>query len=375
MKFVLAPDSFKESMSAIEVCDILEKGIKNIIPNANCIKVPMADGGEGTMDALIISTNGYYKNLNVLDPLGRIIESRYGILGDNETAVIELAKASGLELLKMEERNPLITTTYGTGELIKDALDKGIKKIIIGIGGSATNDGGVGMLQALGVRFLDKNGNEIPFGGGSLNKIEKIDVTNMHKSIEDVKIEVACDVTNPFVGENGASYVFGPQKGASKEMVKLLDENLLHLANKIKEYLKVDIRNSKGAGAAGGVGGALLAFTKSELKSGVDLVIKYNRFREKIKGANYIFTGEGALDSQTIFGKTPCGVAKIGKAENIKVIAFAGRIAKGSENLYDVGITSMFSIMQGIDNLENALINGASNLQKTVENVVRILQI
>lgn len=374
MKFVLATDSFKESMTSIEACSVMEKAIKKIKKDAEVIKVPMADGGEGTVEALVNSTGGTFVETEVLNPLGKKIKSSYGILGDKKTAVIEMAKASGIELINREDRNPLITTTYGTGQLIRHALANGIKHLVIGIGGSATNDGGCGMLQALGVKLLDKDNNEIPFGGGSLDKIEAIDVSQMYDGVKDVTFEVACDVTNPFVGPNGASFIFGPQKGADSEMVKLLDSNLKHFADKIKETLNVDISNASGAGAAGGLGGALLAFLNAELKSGIELVIKYTNLEEKVQGADYVFTGEGAIDGQTIFGKTPVGVSKVAKKYNVPTIAFGGKVSDEADNLFEEGIIALFSIMRGVESLDDALRNGPHNLEKTVENVVRILR-
>ena len=374
MKFVLATDSFKESMTSIEVCNVMEKAIKKIKSDAEVIKVPMADGGEGTVEALVNSTGGTFVETEVLNPLGEKIKASYGILGDEKTAVIEMAKASGIELIKREDRNPLITTTYGTGQLIKHALENGIKHLVIGIGGSATNDGGCGMLQALGVKLLDKDNHEISFGGGSLDKIQTIDVSEMYERVKDVTFEVACDVTNPFVRPNGASYIFGPQKGADKEMVELLDNNLKHFAEKIKESLNVDITEVPGAGAAGGLGGALLAFLNAELKSGIELVIKYTNLEDKVQGADYVFTGEGAIDGQTIFGKTPVGVSKVAKKYNIPTIAFGGKVSDDADNLFEEGIIALFSIMRGIESLDNALKNGAHNLGKAVENVVRILR-
>ena len=374
MKFVLAADSFKESMTSIEACDVMEKAIRKVKSDAEVIKVPMADGGEGTVEALVNATCGTFVETEVLNPLGEKIKASYGILGDKKTAVIEMAKASGIELIKREDRNPLITTTYGTGQLIKHALDNGIKHLVIGIGGSATNDGGCGMLQALGVKLLDKDNNEIPFGGGAVNKIETIDASGIYKGINDVTFEVACDVTNPFVGVTGASYVFGPQKGADKEMIELLDNNLKHFAEKIKETLNVEIAEVQGAGAAGGLGGALLAFFNAELKSGIQLVIKYTNLEEKVQGADYVFTGEGGIDGQTIFGKTPVGVSRVAKKFNIPTIAFGGRVSDDADNLFEEGIIALFSIMRGVESLDDALKNGAHNLEKTVENVVRTLR-
>ncbi|MCS6132424.1 glycerate kinase [Clostridium botulinum] len=375
MKFVLAPDSFKESMTSKEACEAMERGIKKVIPNAECIKVPMADGGEGTVEALVESTNGEIHEVEVLNPLGQKVNACFGILGNKTTAVIEMATASGIQLIKREERNPLITTTYGTGELIKAALDKGIKHIIIGIGGSATNDGGAGMIQALGGKLLDSNGSEISFGGGALNKLENIDLSSLDSRLKDTTIEVACDVTNPLIGENGASAIFGPQKGATLEVVKELDTNLAHYADVIKRCLGKDIAYAEGAGAAGGLGAALLAFLDGKLKRGIDLVIKHTDLSEKVKGADFLFTGEGSIDSQTIFGKTPIGVAKVAKKENVQTIAFAGRVGKGVENLYPEGIDAIFGILTGVTDIDEALALGKENLERCTENVARVLGI
>ena len=374
MKFVLAPDSFKESMTSKEACDAMEKGIRKVIQNAEIIKIPMADGGEGTVEALVTSTNGEFIEVLVTHPLGKDkVKARYGILGDGSKAIIEMAEASGIQLVKREDRNPYITTTYGTGELILDAINKGAKHILIGIGGSATNDGGAGMIQALGGRLLDKNGEDIAFGGKALENIEKIDLSNLDKRLKDIKFEVACDVTNPLIGKTGASRIFGPQKGATEEMIVVLDNALKNYSEVIKRDIGIDITYEEGAGAAGGLGGALLAFLNAELKKGIELVIKHTNLNEKLKGSDFVFTGEGGIDSQTIFGKTPMGVASVAKANNVKTIAFAGKIEEGSENLYDIGINSMFSIMRGITDLDTALKMGKYNLEKTVENVLRLI--
>ncbi|SHE31122.1 glycerate kinase [Clostridium fallax] len=375
MKFVLAPDSFKESMTAREVADAMEKGIKKVCPNAQCVKVPMADGGEGTVQSLVDATNGEIFTIDVIGPLGNKVKAKYGILGDKKTAVIEMAEASGLHYVELERRNPMITTTYGTGELIKAALDKGVDKIFIGIGGSATNDGGAGMVQALGGKLLDKDGNELSYGGGTLDKLEKIDLDNFDKRINNIKIEVACDVTNPLTGDNGASNIFGPQKGADKEMVKVLDENLKHYAKIIRTQLGKEVETLEGAGAAGGLGAALLGFCNAELNRGVDIVIKYTKLEDKVKDADFVFTGEGSIDRQTKFGKTPFGVASIAKKYNVPTIAFAGKVGEGIEELYSCGINSIIGILPGIVSLEDALKDGKENIERTTENIVRILNL
>lgn len=373
MKFVLAPDSFKESMTSKEACDAMERGIKKVIKDAECIKVPMADGGEGTVEALVWATNGSILKVMVKGPLGNEVEAKFGMLGDSKTAVIEMAEASGIGLVDRDKRNPMISTTYGTGQIIKKALDLGAKKIVIGIGGSATNDGGAGMIQALGGRLLDKDGNELSFGGGELGKLSKIDISGLDKRLNDIDIEVACDVTNPLCGEFGASHVFGPQKGATEEMVLELDKNLEHYAEKIKEYLGKDIKDVEGAGAAGGLGAALLAFLDGKLKRGIDIVIEHTKLEEKLEDADFLFTGEGSIDDQTIYGKTPMGVSVVAKKKGVKSIAFGGRVLEGSENLYDIGINAIFSITPGVITLDEALKDGSINLGKTVENVVRLL--
>ncbi|WP_394235907.1 glycerate kinase [Niallia oryzisoli] len=374
MKFVLAPDSFKESMTAKNAALAMEKGIKTVFPDAECVIVPMADGGEGTVESLVSLSDGEIIKTEVIGPLDDNVMAEYGLLGNGHTAVIEMASASGLELLKPEERNPLLTTTYGTGQLIKDALDKGVKRILIGIGGSATNDGGVGMLQALGVSFKDEDGEELPFGGGALHRLHSIDLSGLDERIETIQIDVACDVSNPLIGENGASAVFGPQKGASPDVVKVLDQNLTHFAKRIKEQLNQDIANTPGAGAAGGLGAGLLAFLDARLKKGIDLVIEYTGLEEYVKGADYVFTGEGSIDGQTLFGKTPFGVASVAKKHSVPVIAFAGRIGDGVEPLYSNGFTAIIGILKGVTSLEDALHSGEANLSFASENVCRLLK-
>ena len=374
MKFVLAPDSFKESITAKEACDAMERAIKKVVKDVECIKVPMADGGEGTVEALVGATNGKLVDIFVTPPIGKgKVKATYGILGNGEKAIIEMASASGIQLVKREERNPLIATTFGTGELILDAIEKGVKHILIGIGGSATNDGGAGMIQALGGHLLDKDGNELAFGGLALSKLHKIDLSNIDKRLERITFEAACDVRNPLIGETGASRIFGPQKGATEEMVLVLDKALENYASIIKKDLGKEVTYVEGAGAAGGLGAALLAFLNAKLSRGIELIIEHTELEEKIKGADFVFTGEGGIDSQTIFGKTPMGVATVAKRQGVKTIAFAGKVEAGSENLYDVGITSIFGILRGVTSLDEALKDGIKNLEKTVENVVRIL--
>ncbi|MBZ9687220.1 glycerate kinase [Clostridium estertheticum] len=373
MKFLLAPDSFKESMTAKEAADAMERGIKKVIPYAECVKVPMADGGEGTVQSLVDATEGELYKVLVKGPLGDEVEATFGVLGDKKTAVIEMASASGLHLVPREKRNPLLTTTYGTGELIKAALDKGVNHLIIGIGGSATNDGGAGMIQALGGKLLTLDNEEINLGGGYLNLLHKIDLEGLDKRLKGIKIEVACDVNNPLTGKNGASHVFGPQKGATDDIVKILDENLSHYAKTIKKQLGMDIEGIPGAGAAGGLGAGLLAFFSAELKRGIELVTEHTKLKEKMLYADYVFTGEGSIDAQTLYGKTPLGVALIAKEYNIPVIAFAGRIGDGIVDLYEHGINSIIGILSEADTIEKALKKGPENIERTCENIARII--
>ena len=375
MKIIVAPDSYKGSLSAKEVADAIEKGLKKVDETIEVVKVPMADGGEGTVQSLVDASNGKLVTLKVMDPLMREIDSFYGILGDGTTAVMEMAAASGLPLIKKEEKNPWKTTTFGTGQLIKHALDMGCRSIIMGIGGSATNDGGCGMAMALGVKFLDKEGNEVGFGGGSLGLIHSIDVSGLDERIKECTIVAACDVDNPLVGLKGASHIFGPQKGADTEMVLALDKNLQHYGMLVEEALGVSLLDYPGAGAAGGLGGGLLAFLGASLKSGIDIVIDTTKLEEIMKGADLVITGEGMIDYQTLHGKTPYGVARAASKQNIPVIAIAGGIGKNIEVLYDHGFTSIFSIVDKPMTLDEAIENCDALLQSVAERVLRTVRI
>ena len=375
MKFVLAPDSFKESMTAKEVCEAMERGIRKANSQIRCIHVPMADGGEGTMQSLVDATGGRVYSKEVVGPLGNNVVAEYGILGNGEIGVIEMASASGIHLVDSEKRNPLITTTFGTGQLIKACLDKGVKKLLIGIGGSATNDGGAGFIQALGGRLLDENGDDLSYGGGALAKLHTIDLSNLDERLKYVSVEVACDVNNPLCGKEGASYVFGPQKGATREMIEILDQNLSHYAEVIKEKLGKDVISKAGAGAAGGLGAGLMAFLDVKLKSGIEMVIEYANLEEKVRDADMVWTGEGSIDFQTQYGKTPLGVAMIAKKYNKPVIALAGRVGNDIDVLYDKGIDAIFGIMRGVTSIEEALVKGPENVEKTSENIIRLLNI
>ncbi|WP_461239799.1 glycerate kinase family protein [Paucilactobacillus sp. N302-9] len=377
MKFVIAPDSFKGGMTAKEAADAIQKGVADIFPDATFEKVPMADGGEGTVQSLVDATNGKFITKTVTGPLDTDVQAQYGILGDRQTAVIEMAAASGIQFVDDQTHNPLITTTFGTGELMLDAINQGVKQIILGIGGSATNDGGAGIAQALGVQLLDQNGKTLQFGGGQLDQLAKIDLANVDPRINDVKIIIASDVTNPLVGKDGASAVFGPQKGATPEMVKVLDQNLTHYAAIIKRDLGHDLADYPGAGAAGGLGAGLLAFTNSEMQKGIDIVIEYSGLKQKAQNADFVFTGEGGIDFQTKFGKTPYGVAQATKkvSPNASVIVLAGNVGDGVDSLYDAkAIDAIFPIVPGVTTLPQAIENGPRNLYVLAQNVARLIK-
>lgn len=375
MKIVIAPDSFKESMTALEVANSIEKGFQKVFTDAKIIKVPMADGGEGTVQSLVDATDGNMIYKNVTGPLGNTVQAFFGLSGDGKTAVIEMASASGLHLVPPEKRNPLFTTTKGTGELIAAALDAGVQHIIIGIGGSATNDGGAGMARALGVKLLDEKGNEVQEGGGFLNTLASIDIDHLDPRLKKVDIQVACDVDNPLIGEKGASAIFGPQKGATPDMIQKLDQNLGHYAKILKRDLGKEIVKVPGAGAAGGLGGGLMAFLNAKLKRGVDIVIEATNLGDKVKDADLVVTGEGKIDGQTIYGKTPIGVAKTAKKYNVPVIAIAGNIGEDSDTVIEHGIDALFCILPGVMTLQEALDTGAKNVEATAKNIASLLNL
>ncbi|CAM3903095.1 glycerate kinase [Aeromicrobium ponti] len=374
MKIVIAPDSFKESLSALEAANAIERGFKAIFPNAEYRKMPMADGGEGTVQSLVDATNGTIEERTVTGPLGEPVQAFFGIMGDGKTAVIEMAAASGLHLVPAEKRNPLITSTRGTGELIAAALDLGVKQIIIGIGGSATNDGGAGMVQALGGRLLDETGNDIGPGGGSLAKLVFVDLLELDARLKDVHIEVACDVDNPLTGPRGASAIFGPQKGATPEMVELLDQNLAHFADVVEKSLGKSFRDLDGAGAAGGLGASLLAFLNADLKRGIDIVLNAVNFDAEVQDADLVITGEGRIDSQTIYGKTPIGVAKAAKKYGVSVIGLAGSLSDDSHVVHEHGIDALFSIVPGVIILPEAFEHAAVYMERSARNIAAIMK-
>ena len=371
VKIVIAPDSFKGSLSALKAAEAIERGVKKAVPDAQTVLVPVADGGEGTLDSLVSATNGRKVQVKVKGPLLEPVQAEYGVLGDGETCVIEMARASGLNLIESSRLNPMITTTYGTGELITKALDDGCRKFILAIGGSATNDGGAGMLQALGMKLLDGEGQSIQGGGGALSELAKIDASDFDARIANSEFLIASDVQNPLIGKEGASYVFGPQKGATAEMIDHLDRNLKHFADLVEEQTGIRLHEMAGAGAAGGIGGAFQAFFPSKMRRGIDMVIEYTGLKEKLIGAEFVFTGEGQIDYQTASGKTPMGVAQAAKREGIPVFALAGSIGQGIDALYEHGITSVHSIINGPMQLDMAMKLGAELLEQTAEQVTR----
>jgi glycerate 2-kinase len=371
MKIVIAPDSFKDSLSALEVGKSIREGIQKVDASIETVLIPMADGGEGTVQSLIDATGGMIVHSKVHDPLFRIINSFYGIMGDGKTAVIEMAAASGLPLLKQDERNPLKATTFGTGELIINALDKGCTKIILGLGGSATNDGGAGMAQALGVRFFDDKGNDIGHGGEELIRIEKVDLSGVDPRIKTVEFIAACDVENPLCGESGASNTFGRQKGANDTDVITLDKGLAHVAQVIREEYGKDFKDFPGAGAAGGLGFGVMTFLNGKIEKGIDIVANATNLEEKMKGASLVITGEGKIDFQTAFGKTPLGVAQVAKKLNIPVIAIAGSLGKDYNKLYKAGFNGMFSIIDKPMSLTKAIVGAKQLIENTTEAIIR----
>lgn len=374
MKILVAPDSYKGSLSSKQVCQAIEEGLLKACQGVfEVVKVPIADGGEGTVDAFLSALGGELIELTVTGPLGKPVHSFYGILPDG-TAVIEMAAASGLSLIPAHQRNPLVTTTYGTGQLIMNALDHGCSRFIVGIGGSATNDAGVGMLQALGIKFLDDAGKEVPWGGGNLDKVATIDLKGMDPRLKNAQFVVACDVDNPLCGEKGASAVYGPQKGATPDMVKLLDRNLSHLADVAAGVLGEDHRNDPGAGAAGGLGFAFKAFLDAQMRPGIDVVMEATHMDTLAAQSDIIITGEGRTDYQTAqFGKAPSGVAKLGKRMGKPVLLISGALGEGYQELFNQGVIAAFSIANGPLSLQEAMENAYSLLVDIAQNIGRLL--
>lgn len=371
MKVVIAPDSFKGSLSAREAAQAIENGIKKADSNIQMVLVPVADGGEGTMDSLVAATNGKLVEVRSSDPFGNPVTASYGCLGNRKVCVIELASASGICLVSKEQLNPMKASTYGTGEVIKQALDDGYREFILAIGGSATNDGGIGMLQALGMKLVDESGEVLGEGGQALGKISAIDDHGWDKRISESNFLIASDVANPFVGENGASYIFGPQKGATEEMLKTLEAGMLNWAEVIKMHTGIEVHHLSGAGAAGGVGGALMAFFPSTIQRGVDVVLAYSELEQSLQHADLVITGEGKIDGQTAQGKTPMGVAQAAKQKGIPTIVLTGAIGEGIETLYQYGIESIHSIVNRPMTVMEAMDNASDLLAHASEQVIR----
>ena len=374
MKIVFAPDSFKGTMSSLQVIQILERAASSHFSDLQVVKVPIADGGEGTVEALITAMGGEYRYAQVTGPLeGMSVKAMYGV-SKNGTAIIEMAQASGLPLLDENQRNPLLTTTYGTGELIRVALDEGIREFIIGIGGSATNDGGMGMAQALGIAFLDGEGRNVGFGGQYLSEVRQIVMDGLDPRIRESKITVICDVSNPLTGPQGATYVYGPQKGATKEMLEILEKGMKNYAGVIQRQMGIDMDSIPGAGAAGGLGAALTGLLGAVLKPGIEAVLEFTDFDSLLDGVNLVVTGEGRIDEQSVFGKVPVGVAKRCKGKNIPVVAISGIMGKNAGAVYDYGINSIMTTVNRAMPLEEALTNAEELLYDAADRMFRLIK-
>jgi len=372
LKIVIAPQGFKGNLSALQVAQAIVSGIKRVLPDAVTTIKPMADGGEGTVQALVDATGGKIMTKEVTGPLGGRVTAHWGLLSDKVTGVIEMAAASGLPLVPPEKRNPLVTTTYGTGELILVALESGCRKLIIGIGGSATNDGGAGMAQALGAKLVDSKGAALPFGGAALADLERIDVATLDARLANSEVLIASDVTNPLCGAQGASAVYGPQKGATPQMVAQLDAALAHYAVVIQRDLGVEVKNVPGAGAAGGLGAGLIAFLRAKVIPGIDVVIQTSGLVDNLKDADLVFTAEGKIDSQTAYGKVPTGVARKAKEFGLPVIAIAGEVADDCRVVYQHGIDAVLSIAPGPISLSQSMTEAERLVTDTAERAIRL---
>ncbi|ENM5825247.1 glycerate kinase [Vibrio metoecus] len=372
MKVVIAPDSFKESLTAKQVCDAIQVGLARVWNDAKFVAIPVADGGEGTVQSLVDATQGRIVDVNVMGPQGKRVDAFYGMLGDSQTAVIEMAAASGLHHVPMTQRDPKLTTSFGTGELIRHALDQGVTKLIIGLGGSATNDGGVGMLAALGARFTNADGDPIQLTGGGLRELTHIDLQDFDPRLQHCDILVACDVNNPLCGDKGASAVFGPQKGATPEDVQLLNGALRQFGLLTEKVTGKMVLESAGAGAAGGMGAALLAYTQAILRPGIEIVLETVQLAHQVSDADLVITGEGRIDSQTVHGKTPMGVAKVAKRFDVPVLALCGCTGDNYQAVYQCGIDAVFAAVPRAMSLEDALKESDFNLADLAENVARL---
>lgn len=370
MNILIAPDSFKESLSASRFCEIAKEVIEDRLPDAKVTPIPLADGGEGTMEALVTGTDGKFVSTQVTGPLGEKVQARYGILGDGRTGVVEMAESSGLPLVPVEKRNPLIATSFGTGELILDALKRGVEKIILGLGGSATNDGGAGALQALGVKFFDTSGCELerPLSGAALASVAAIDIGEIDKRLQNVELQIASDVTNPLLGENGATMTYGPQKGATEEQLGVLENALENFSRVTRKTLKNDFEKSAGSGAAGGMGFGFLSYCRAEIESGFELIAKMYGIEAMLQSGRYslIMTGEGEINFQSVQGKLVGRLARMGKKCGVPVVAFAGGINGDVSSLYAEGLVSMSSVVPGPVTLEEAMENAEQYLHRAL---------
>lgn len=374
MKIVIAPDSFKESLSAKQVCECIEAGFSEVFPHADYTHLPLADGGEGTVDVLLQGLDGEVRQSQVTGPLGEVVDAQWALLDKGQTALIEFAAASGLGLISPEQRNPAITTSYGTGELINEALNHGVTKVLLGLGGSATNDAGAGIVQAMGAKLLNSQGNELPFGGAALADIAQIDLSNIHPRSKEVEFIVACDVANPLIGEQGASYVFGPQKGASPELVKSLDNALAHFAAVSAKQTSVNHTMSQGFGAAGGTPMGLSLIFDIQIKQGIEMVLDALDADTVLQGADLVVTGEGQMDNQTLQGKTPFGIAKRAQSKGIPTIGIAGSLGQEIDELYGT-IISTFATVRSPQPLQQVLAEANSNVTRTARNIAATLKL
>jgi len=375
VKIVIAPQAFKGSLSALNVANAVQKGVRRIFPDAQILTCPVADGGDGTLETLVESSGGKIMETNVADPTGKPIVAQWGAMGDGNTAVIEMARTSGLALLTLEERDPLNATTYGLGEIIVSALNKGFRKFIVGIGGSATNDAGAGMAQALGIRLMDREGRNLVFGGAALQNLSVIDTSSIDQRVLESNFQIACDVNNPLTGPEGASAVYGPQKGATEENVRQLDSALGVFAEVTKRDLGKDISNLEGAGAAGGLGAGMIAFVEGHLRAGVDIVLDTVNLAEKLESADLVITGEGSIDFQTVYNKAPIGVARMAKARGIPTIGISGMLGKNYQIVHNHGIDAALSIANGPISLEESLQNAPSLISEAVEESLRLISV
>ena len=375
MKIVIAPDSFKDSLSAEKVADAIAAGLADVFPQAQLVKCPMADGGEGTVEAIVAAGNGQLRRNQVQGPLGAPVEAHWGWLPDSHTAIIEMAEASGLQLVAPGQRDACISSTFGTGELIRAALDAGAQRVILAIGGSATNDAGAGALQALGLGLFDEQGNSLARGGLALARLARIDLGGLDPRLARVRFEIAADVNNPLCGEQGASAIFGPQKGASPEQVRLLDQALGHFADHCARVLPKDVRQEPGSGAAGGLGFAAKAFFGAQFRAGVEVVAELVGLAEAVKGADLVITGEGRFDAQTLRGKTPFGVARIARAQGVPVVVLAGTLGEGYQALYEHGINAAFALTSGPMSLQDACARAPQLLTDRARDIARLLSL